>query len=122
MPIHLQYIKVSHTTKVEIIYQLMTKHWNLKTPNLIISVTGGAKNFSLRTRLKEVFRRSLIKASESTGAWITTGGTRTGVMKHVGKAVEQYAAVKDDEKRVGHFRAGVGNIRPASRVRPVKGF
>lgn len=26
-----------------------------------------------------------------TGAWIITGGTHTGVMKHVGQAVRDYA-------------------------------
>lgn len=27
----------------------------------------------------------------NTGAWIITGGTHTGVMKHVGQAVRDYA-------------------------------
>ncbi|XP_039250889.2 transient receptor potential cation channel subfamily M member-like 2 isoform X1 [Styela clava] len=95
-----KYVRVADTTNVDILYQLFKKHWKLKTPNLIISVTGGAKNFSLRSRIEEVFRKSLIKAAENTGAWITSGGTHAGVMKHVGKAVKNYAAIRDDKDKV----------------------
>ena len=51
----------------------MLERWNLEIPNLVISVTGGAKSFVLKPRLKEVFRRGLIKAAKSTSAWIITG-------------------------------------------------
>ena len=51
----------------------MLDRWDLEIPNLVISVTGGAKSFVLKPRLKEVFRRGLIKAAKSTSAWIITG-------------------------------------------------
>lgn len=53
--------------------KLIKKIWKLEVPNLVISVTGGAKSFHLKPRLKEVFQRGLIKAAKSTGAWIITG-------------------------------------------------
>ena len=53
--------------------KLILKVWKLEVPNLVISVTGGAKSFHLKPRLKEVFQRGLIKAAKSTGAWIITG-------------------------------------------------
>ncbi|XP_075334645.1 transient receptor potential cation channel subfamily M member 2-like [Odontesthes bonariensis] len=68
----------------------MTEQWELSPPNLLISVTGGAKNFYLKARLKNMFHRGLIKVAQTTGAWIITGGTHTGVMKHVGQAVRDY--------------------------------
>ncbi|XP_077970789.1 transient receptor potential cation channel subfamily M member 2-like isoform X2 [Styela clava] len=95
-----KYVRAAHDTDEQDLYDLLNKHWKLNPPNLIISVTGGAKNFALRTRLKEVFRKSLIKAAENTGAWITSGGTHVGVMKHVGKAVKSYATIQQDKKRV----------------------
>ena len=64
---------MSHDTDVQVILQLMLERWNLEIPNLVISVTGGAKSFVLKPRLKEVFRRGLIKAAKSTSAWIITG-------------------------------------------------
>ena len=55
---------------------LYTK-WKLEKPQLILSVTGGAKNFSLPTKMKNAFKRGLVKAAESTNAWIITGNCLT---------------------------------------------
>ena len=48
-------------------YDQLTKKWNLDPPNLIVSVTGGAKNFKLKPQLKKAFRKSLMKVAETTG-------------------------------------------------------
>ncbi len=61
--------------------------WNLQKPNLILTVTGGAQKFSLPYLVKKAFKRGLVKAAASTGAWIITGGTNAGVMRLVGEAV-----------------------------------
>ncbi|XP_037345414.2 transient receptor potential cation channel subfamily M member 2 [Pungitius pungitius] len=86
-----KYARVSTDTSPEVLYQLLTEQWNLSPPNLLISVTGGAKNFYLRARLESMFHRGLIKVAQTTGAWIITGGTHAGVMKHVGRAVRDHA-------------------------------
>jgi len=39
----------------------------MKRPNLLMSVTGGAKDFTLKPGLMDVFRHGLVKAAESTG-------------------------------------------------------
>ncbi|XP_065053971.1 transient receptor potential cation channel subfamily M member-like 2 isoform X2 [Rhopilema esculentum] len=81
------YIRLSHDTNPLPLLKLLTQKWQLNVPNLVISVTGGAKSFKLKPPLKEAFSKGLIKVAVSTGAWIITGGTSTGVMKHVGEAV-----------------------------------
>ncbi|XP_019614735.1 PREDICTED: uncharacterized protein LOC109462613 [Branchiostoma belcheri] len=82
------YIRVGKdTVRPEALWELMTKHWQLEPPNLLISVTGGAKKFLLKERLKNIFKIGLVKASQSTGAWIITGGMNEGVMKYVGEAI-----------------------------------
>ncbi|XP_061081535.1 transient receptor potential cation channel subfamily M member 2-like isoform X1 [Conger conger] len=86
-----KYVRVSTDTSTDALYKLMTDHWKLRPPNLLISVVGGTRNFYMRARLKDMFRRGLIKVAKTTGAWILTGGTHTGVMKHVGQAVRDYA-------------------------------
>ena len=53
--------------------ELMLDYWNLEAPTLLISVTGGAQNFTMKPRLKEVFRQGLVKAAESTGVLIGVG-------------------------------------------------
>ncbi|XP_054888328.1 transient receptor potential cation channel subfamily M member 2-like isoform X2 [Poeciliopsis prolifica] len=85
-----KYVRVSADTKAEVLYELLTQQWKLSPPNLLISVTGGAKNFYLKSNLQKTFRRGLIKVAQTTGAWIITGGTHSGVMKHVGQAVREY--------------------------------
>ncbi|KAL8572120.1 hypothetical protein ACOMHN_052917 [Nucella lapillus] len=85
-----KYVCVDAETEMSLMMKFMGDIWHMDHPNLVISVTGGAKNFKLRTHLKDAFRRGLMKAAKGTGAWIVTGGTNTGVMKHVGEAVRDY--------------------------------
>uniref|UniRef100_A0A8D0CLW4 Transient receptor potential cation channel, subfamily M, member 2 n=1 Tax=Sander lucioperca TaxID=283035 RepID=A0A8D0CLW4_SANLU len=86
-----KYVRVSTDTSPELLYRLLTEQWELSPPNLLISVTGGAKNFYLKAHLKNMFHRGLIKVAQTTGAWIISGGMHTGVMKHVGQAVRDHA-------------------------------
>nr|XP_023486052.1 transient receptor potential cation channel subfamily M member 2 isoform X3 [Equus caballus] len=86
-----KYVRLSQDTPSSVIYHLITQHWGLDVPNLLISVTGGAKDFNMKPRLKNVFRRGLVKVAQTTGAWIITGGTHTGVMKQVGEAVRDFS-------------------------------
>ncbi|KAG6932137.1 transient receptor potential cation channel, subfamily M, member 2 [Chelydra serpentina] len=86
-----KYVRISADTPPCVIYQLMTQHWGLDVPNLLISVTGGAKNFNMMPRLKNIFRRGLVKVAQTTGAWIITGGSHAGVMKQVGEAVRDFS-------------------------------
>ncbi len=62
-----KYIRVHFQTPIDKIIRLMYQCWNLKEPKLLISVTGGAQRFSLKPRLKDVFRKGLVKAAVSTG-------------------------------------------------------
>jgi predicted Rossmann-fold nucleotide-binding protein len=75
---------------IEFLYnQKGDNSWDLTKPQLILSVTGGAQKFTLPYRMKKAFKRGLVKAAASTGAWIITGGTNTGVMRLVGEAVAE---------------------------------
>jgi hypothetical protein len=56
---------------------MMLNHWHVDRPNLLISVTGGAVNFTMTPRLTEVFRNGFIKAATSTG-W-SSSCVRAGV-------------------------------------------
>ena len=65
------------------------EEFEIQKPQLIISVTGGAKNFTLPEKTKIAFKKGLIKAAANTNALIITGGTYTGVMKLVGEAYNE---------------------------------
>jgi hypothetical protein len=60
-----------------------------RLPQLLISVTGGAKNFSIDKKTKNAFMRGLVKAAKTTDSWIISGGTNVGVMRLVGDAIEK---------------------------------
>ncbi|CAF0919426.1 unnamed protein product [Brachionus calyciflorus] len=82
-----KFIRVGQNTDMQKMIKLLFSIWNLEPPKLLISVTGGAQNFNLKSKLKDVFRRGLVKAALSTNAWITSGGNNVGVMKYVGEAI-----------------------------------
>jgi len=68
-------------------------------PQLIISVTGGAR-LSVDPKLRDVFCNGVVKAAYSTNAWITTGGSYAGVMKYIGEAVHKNINSLNAEKRL----------------------
>jgi transient receptor potential cation channel subfamily M protein 2 len=49
------------------VWSLISKYWNVPPPQLVISVTGGARTFNLKNRLKHHFKRGLINAATTTG-------------------------------------------------------
>ena len=65
-----QYIRLDPSTDLEVVFDLVTEHWKLPIPKLLISVTGGAQRFDLNPRLKAVFKRGLINAATTTGTKI----------------------------------------------------
>ncbi|XP_033608000.1 transient receptor potential cation channel trpm isoform X2 [Cryptotermes secundus] len=86
-PSKAQYVRLAYDTRPELILQLFTREWNLELPKLLITVQGGKANFDLQPKLKKVLRKGLLKAAKTTGAWIFTGGTNTGVTRQVGDAL-----------------------------------
>lgn len=88
-----KFIRISDDTDAEDVLRLLQEEWKLELPKLVISVAGGGKNFVMHPKLKDLFRQGLLKAAKTTGAWIITGGTNTGVMKHVGEAVKGHTVM-----------------------------
>lgn len=66
------------------------KYWDLEPAKLIISVVGGADHFKVDLQMLDRFSRGLVEAAERTSAYIITGGTDSGVMDIVGKAVRKH--------------------------------
>ncbi|XP_033624226.1 transient receptor potential cation channel subfamily M member-like 2 isoform X2 [Asterias rubens] len=102
-----KFVRVNHDIHPHTMLQLLNKQWNLGTPKLLISVTGGANNFHMSNKLKSVFRKGLIKAALSTGAWIITGGSNSGIMKYVGDAIRDYALASGNATRTNVVAIGI---------------
>ncbi|XP_077482466.1 transient receptor potential cation channel subfamily M member 4-like isoform X1 [Stigmatopora argus] len=88
---HSYFLRLSSETQPLMVYTLMTAHWGLPAPNLVVSVVGGEGRTQVKTWVREVLRQGLVKASQSTGAWILTAGLREGVGRCVGQAVRDHA-------------------------------
>ncbi|KAG8245245.1 Transient receptor putative cation channel sub M member 7 [Homalodisca vitripennis] len=116
----MQYVRLAYDTRPELILQLFTREWSLELPKLLITVQGGKANFELQPKLKKVLRKGLLKAAKTTGAWIFTGGTNTGVTRQVGDAllmersqrsgrvvsigIAPWGIVENNHELVGHNR------------------
>ena len=89
---------MGYDTKSDDALKLLLQEWGLKKPKLLISVHGGKANFELQSKLKRTLQKGLLKAAKISGAWIFTGGTNTGVTKHVGEALvsEKSPRIKGD--------------------------
>uniref|UniRef100_A0A914UQR0 TRPM SLOG domain-containing protein n=1 Tax=Plectus sambesii TaxID=2011161 RepID=A0A914UQR0_9BILA len=60
------YGRVDHCTSPETLWTLLSDVWNLPTPKLVLSVTGGAKHFNMKPRLANAFKQGLIDVASST--------------------------------------------------------
>ncbi|RNA09709.1 transient receptor potential cation channel subfamily M member 3 isoform X26 [Brachionus plicatilis] len=96
------YVRLSYRTEVNKLIDLLFKseYWNIKEPELIISVTGAAEKISLDQKLKDAFSNGLVKAAVTTNALVTTGGTNGGCMKLVGEAFRLNAFSIDQSNKV----------------------
>ena len=84
--------EVADSTPVAYLANFITHQWELRTPDVLISVVGSAQDFTLSTHLQSIFSVGLSSAATTSNAWIFTGGTDTGVMKLVGAAMQEKEA------------------------------
>ncbi|XP_055519359.1 transient receptor potential cation channel subfamily M member 4-like [Leucoraja erinacea] len=88
---HGKFVRLSSDTDPAIVYSLITQSWGIPPPNLVVSVVGGDANLKMKAWLKDILRQGLVKAAQSTGAWIMTSGLQVGIGKYVGEAVRDHA-------------------------------
>ncbi|KFO97615.1 Transient receptor potential cation channel subfamily M member 6, partial [Calypte anna] len=89
---HAKYLRLSYDSSLDQLLHLMLKEWQMELPKLVISVHGGIQDFKLPSKVKQVFSKGLVKAAETTGAWIITEGINSGVSRHVGDALKGRAS------------------------------
>ncbi|XP_006805836.1 transient receptor potential cation channel subfamily M member 4-like [Neolamprologus brichardi] len=89
---HSHFLRLSWSTEPFFVYNILTTHWGLPPPNLVVSVVGGNSRTQIKTWVREILRQGLVKASQSTGAWILTTGLRERLGRCVGQAVRDHAA------------------------------
>ncbi|XP_066557168.1 transient receptor potential cation channel subfamily M member 5 isoform X2 [Amia ocellicauda] len=93
-----KFVKVHCATDPAAIYELLTEEWSLTAPHLVVSLVGGDELFQMKPWLRDTVRKGLVKAAQSTGAWILTSGLRFGVTKHLGEAVRDHSLASTSSK------------------------
>ncbi|XP_027891969.1 transient receptor potential cation channel subfamily M member 4-like isoform X1 [Xiphophorus couchianus] len=94
---HSHFLRLSWDTQPSLVYALMTTHWRLPIPNLVVSVVGGEGRTKVKTWVREVLRQGLVKAAQRAGAWIFTTGLREGIGRCVGEAVRDHATAASSD-------------------------
>lgn len=71
------------------LFRLLDEGWQLKRPTVLLSVTGSARNLSLEPRLEQRLCVGLQRVASCSGGWVISGGTDSGVMALVGRALRE---------------------------------
>uniref|UniRef100_A0A673NHS2 Transient receptor potential cation channel, subfamily M, member 4a n=1 Tax=Sinocyclocheilus rhinocerous TaxID=307959 RepID=A0A673NHS2_9TELE len=101
------FLRLAHDTPPDNVYSLMTSQWGLPIPNLVVSVVGGEGKEKVKPWVREVIRQGLVRAAQSTGAWIITSGLREGVGRCVGEAVRDHCATASSLSQAKVIAVGV---------------
>ncbi|XP_054683706.1 transient receptor potential cation channel subfamily M member 5 isoform X2 [Grus americana] len=105
-----KFIKVPSTIHPGIIFEVMLNKWKLPAPNLVVSLVGEEENFQMKPWLRDTLKKGLIKAAQSTGAWIFTSALRVGITRHLVQAVRDHALASTSSK-VRVIAIGITSLR-----------
>ena len=78
------------STNIHMLKFFAIHKWGLNRPEIILSITGGAKAFDLNSDEKDKILKGMMEGTRGLLPWIVTGGTHTGIMKYVGEARARY--------------------------------
>ncbi|XP_068611806.1 transient receptor potential cation channel subfamily M member 5 [Brachionichthys hirsutus] len=93
-----KFMRVLSNTDPVLIYRMLTEEWGLAPPHLVVALVGGDEVAQMKPWLRDTLRKGLVKAAQSTGAWILTSGLRFGITKHLGQAVRDHALASTSSK------------------------
>lgn len=93
-----RFVKVPSSVAPSVLFDLLLAEWRLPTPNLVVSLVGVERPFAMKSWLRDVLRKGLVKAAQSTGAWILTSALRTGLARYVGQAVRDHSLASTSTK------------------------
>ncbi|XP_058382132.1 LOW QUALITY PROTEIN: transient receptor potential cation channel subfamily M member 5 [Diceros bicornis minor] len=93
-----KFVKVPSGVAPSMLFDLLLAEWHLPAPNLVVSLAGEERPFAVKSWLRDVLRKGLVKAAQSTGAWILTSALRVGLARYVGQAVRDHSLASTSSK------------------------
>lgn len=111
-----QFVKVPRGVAPSVLFDLLLAEWRLPAPNLVVSLVGVERPFPMRSWLRDVLRKGLVKAAQSTGQ--APAGSRAPE-----RGARPTAPSPGPPRRVPAVGAAPGHVAerpraPRSRVRP----
>ncbi|XP_076076624.1 transient receptor potential cation channel subfamily M member-like 2 isoform X3 [Mytilus galloprovincialis] len=69
----------------------MDKFWNMRSPKIVLSIISGVHHFKVwkNPRMKDQFKKGIIRAANRTEMWVITNGIDDGVSSMIGEAVQE---------------------------------
>ena len=64
---HLQFVRLDVNTPMEDVKSLLFQEFGLKEPNMLVSITGGAKAFKMDKHMTASFKRGLSNVLKGCG-------------------------------------------------------
>ncbi|KAI4562008.1 hypothetical protein MJG53_017062 [Ovis ammon polii x Ovis aries] len=95
-----KFVRVPSSVAPSVLFDLLLAEWHLPAPNLVVSLVGEERPFAMKPWLRDVLRKGLVKAAQSTGAWILTSALRVGLARYVGQAVRDHSLASTSKARV----------------------
>ncbi|XP_051002991.1 transient receptor potential cation channel subfamily M member 5 isoform X1 [Acomys russatus] len=93
-----KFVKVPSNVAPSVLFELLLTEWHLPAPNLVVSMVGEERPFAMKSWLRDVLRKGLVKAAQSTGAWILTSALCVGLARHIGQAVRDHSLASTSTK------------------------
>ncbi|XP_005064199.2 transient receptor potential cation channel subfamily M member 5 isoform X1 [Mesocricetus auratus] len=93
-----KFVKVPSNVAPSMLFELLLTEWHLPAPNLVVSLVGEERPFAMKSWLRDILRKGLVKAAQSTGAWILTSALHVGLARHVGQAVRDHSLASTSTK------------------------
>uniref|UniRef100_A0A2K6EV09 Transient receptor potential cation channel subfamily M member 5 n=1 Tax=Propithecus coquereli TaxID=379532 RepID=A0A2K6EV09_PROCO len=93
-----KFVKVPSSVAPSVLFDLLLTKWHLPAPNLVVSLVGEERPFAMKSWLRDVLRKALVKAAQTTGAWILTSALRVGSAWHIGQAVRDHSLASTSTK------------------------
>ncbi|XP_054426648.1 transient receptor potential cation channel subfamily M member 5 [Pteronotus mesoamericanus] len=93
-----RFVKVPSDVSPAVLFDLLRAEWHLPAPNLVVSLVGMERPFTMKSWLRDILRKGLVTAAQSTGAWILTSALRAGLTRHIGQAVRDHSLASTSPK------------------------
>ncbi|XP_052078842.1 transient receptor potential cation channel subfamily M member 5-like [Mytilus californianus] len=101
--------------QADLLRRELPRRWLVPTPEAVIAITGIHHQFNIKD--KRNLKQMLIEAVISTGSWIVTCGTESGVVNFIEEAVNEHSTLE----RYNIPIVGLMSERVINEIKPLRG-